>query len=92
VDLNLSKYDGEDILREIRGAKHLAGALVCAWSSSQSRRDRTRLMDLGVAQFVNKPTGLDQFLEIGKFIKDLLAGAQNWTTLRPPRLCEPQPE
>src|SRR6476659_7604959 len=36
VDLNLTKYDGEDILREIRGAKHLAGILVCAWSSSQS--------------------------------------------------------
>jgi CheY-like chemotaxis protein len=74
VDLNLSKYDGEDILREIRGAKHLAGILVCAWSSSQSGRDRARLMDLGVVQFVTKPAGLDQFLEIGKLIKDLLAG------------------
>jgi hypothetical protein len=31
-------------------------------------------MDLGVAQFVTKPSGLDQFLEIGKLIKDLLAG------------------
>jgi chemotaxis family two-component system response regulator Rcp1 len=74
VDLNLSKYSGEDILREIHGAKHLAGALVCAWSSSESRRDRTRLTDLGVARFVTKPAGLDQFLEIGKLIKDLLAG------------------
>jgi DNA-binding response OmpR family regulator len=74
VDLNLSKYNGEDILREIHETKHLARALVCAWSSSQSRRDRTRLMDLGVAQFVTKPAGLDQFLEIGKLIKDLLAG------------------
>jgi hypothetical protein len=49
-------------------------------------------MDLGVAQFVNKPTGLDQFLEIGKLIKDLLAGGQNWTTFTPPRLCDQQPE
>jgi hypothetical protein len=31
-------------------------------------------MDLGVTQFVTKPAGLDQFLEIGKLIKDLLAG------------------
>jgi len=74
VDLNLSKYNGEDILREIHHTKHLASAVVCAWSSSQSLRDRTRLMDLGVAQFVTKPSGLDQFLEIGKLIKDLLAG------------------
>jgi len=74
VDLNLSKYNGEDILRKIHDAKRLARALVCMWSSSESRRDRTRIMDLGVTQFVTKPAGLDQFLEIGKIIKDLLAG------------------
>ncbi len=77
VDLNLSKYDGEDILREIHNAKHLARALVCAWSSSESRRDRTRLMDLGVTQFISKPSGLDQFMDIGKLIKGLLAGHSN---------------
>ena len=35
VDLNLSKYTGEDILREIRSASHLGGVPVCVWSSSQ---------------------------------------------------------
>ncbi|MGD0201389.1 MAG: response regulator [Bryobacteraceae bacterium] len=72
VDLNLSKYSGEDILRAIRDAKHLAGVPVCVWSSSQSQRDRTMMMDLGVARFITKPSGLDQFMEIGKIIKDLL--------------------
>ena len=75
MDLNLSKYTGEDILREIRGAKHLAGVPVCVWSSSQSRRDKSLLNDLGVSQFITKPSGLDQFMEIGKTIKDLLSGA-----------------
>jgi chemotaxis family two-component system response regulator Rcp1 len=74
VDLNLSKYTGEDILRELGSAKHLAGVPVCVWSSSQSRRDQALLIDLGVARFVTKPSGLDQFMEIGKIIKDLLAG------------------
>ncbi len=73
MDLHLSKYTGEDILREIRTARHLVGIPVCAWSSSQSLRDRSLLMDLGVARFINKPSGLDQFMEIGKIIKDLLA-------------------
>jgi DNA-binding response OmpR family regulator len=73
VDLNLSKYTGEDILREIRGAGHLGGVPVCAWSSSRSRRDEALLRDLGVTQFITKPSGLDQFMEIGKIIKDLLA-------------------
>jgi chemotaxis family two-component system response regulator Rcp1 len=72
MDLNLSKYTGEDILRAIRGAKHLAGVRVCAWSSSQSVQDRSMLQDLGVSQFITKPAGLDQFLAIGKLIKDLL--------------------
>jgi len=73
VDLNLSRYTGEDILREIRSAGHLAGVPVCAWSSSQSRRDAALLKDLGVSQFIAKPAGLDRFMEIGKTIKDLLA-------------------
>jgi DNA-binding response OmpR family regulator len=75
VDLNLSKYTGEDIFREIRAAKHLVGVPVCVWSSSQSQRDQSLLMDLGVTQFITKPSGLDQFMEIGKIIKDLLANA-----------------
>jgi chemotaxis family two-component system response regulator Rcp1 len=74
MDLNLPKHNGEDILREIRGAKHLSGIPVCAWSSSQSRQDRALLTELGVARFVTKPLGLDQFMEIGKIIKDLLGG------------------
>jgi DNA-binding response OmpR family regulator len=75
VDLNLSKYTGEDILREIHNASHLAGVPVCVWSSSRSRRDEALLKDMGVSQFITKPSGLDQFMEIGKTIKDLLAGS-----------------
>jgi len=74
VDLNLSRYSGEDILRAIRSAGHLGGVPVCVWSSSRSRRDEALLKELGVCQFITKPSGLDQFMEIGKIIKDLLAG------------------
>jgi DNA-binding response OmpR family regulator len=73
VDLNLYKYTGEDILREIRGASRLKGVPVCVWSSSRSRRDETLLKELGIAQFIPKPSGLDQFMEIGKVIKALVA-------------------
>ena len=76
VDLNLSKYTGEDILHEIRNAPHLAGVPVCVWSSSRSRRDEAMLKDLGVSQFIPKPSGLGSFMEIGKMIKDLLAGGK----------------
>ena len=72
VDLNLPKCDGEEILREIQHSRHLAGIPVCAWSSSQSRRDQDLLKELGVVRFITKPSGLDQFMEIGKILKDLL--------------------
>lgn len=76
VDLNLSKYSGEDILREIRSARHLGGVPVCVWSSSRSRQDEALLKALGVSQFITKPSGLDQFMEIGKVMKDLLVAAR----------------
>jgi two-component system, chemotaxis family, response regulator Rcp1 len=74
TDLNLSKYSGGEILREIRAAKHLIGVPVCVWSSSQSRRDQSLLTDLGVERFITKPAGLDQFMDIGRIIGELLAG------------------
>ena len=74
LDLNLAKYTGEDVLREIRSARHLDRVPVCMWSSSRSRRDQSLLKELGIAQFITKPAGLDQFMEIGKTIKDLLVG------------------
>jgi chemotaxis family two-component system response regulator Rcp1 len=72
IDLNLSKYTGEDILRAARDAPDLQGVPVCVWSSSAARRDRAMLQDLGVSQFITKPSGLDKFMEIGKVIKDVL--------------------
>ena len=72
VDLSLPKCDGEEVLREIRRTQHLAGIPVCVWSSSQSKRDRDLLTELGVVRFITKPSGLDQFMEIGKTLRDLL--------------------
>ena len=76
LDLNLSKYTGEDILREIRNAPHLADVVVCVWSSSRSRQDESLLKSLGVSRFITKPSGLGQFMEIGKIIEDLLGRAE----------------
>src|SRR5271170_3472480 len=48
VDLNLPKIGGEDVIRAVRGAKHLKGVPACVWSSSESLRDRESLNRLGV--------------------------------------------
>jgi two-component system response regulator len=74
LDLNLPKYTGEEILREIRATRHLANVPVCVWSSSRSRLDQARLLCLGAVRFITKPIGLVQFMEIGMVIKNMLAG------------------
>ncbi len=75
VDLNLSRYTGQEIVREIRSAGYLADVPVCVWSSSRSRRDEATLQSFGVSKFITKPSGLDQFMEIGELIKELLSAA-----------------
>jgi chemotaxis family two-component system response regulator Rcp1 len=72
LDLNLSKYTGEDIVHEIRDAPYLADVPVCVWSSSRYRQDESLLKSLGVSGFIPKPSGLGQFMEIGKIIEELL--------------------
>jgi CheY-like chemotaxis protein len=73
MDLKLSRYGGEDLLPEFRSAGFFGHVPVCVWSSSQSRPDDAALADLGVCRFIVKPSGLDQFMKIGKTIKELLA-------------------
>ena len=74
VDLNLPKIGGEDVIRAVRSARHLDGVPACVWSSSESLRDRESLNRLGVDQFIFKPSGLEQFMQIGKTVQDLLLG------------------
>ena len=80
VDLNLPKIGGEDVIRAVRSAKHLNGVPACVWSSSESPRDRESLIRLGVDQFIFKPSGLEQFMQIGKTVQDLLMGGLSTAT------------
>jgi chemotaxis family two-component system response regulator Rcp1 len=86
VDLNLPKVDGQEVIRQIRSAKHLDGVPACVWSSSESLLDRSTLGRLGANEFIFKPSGLEQFMQIGKTVKDLLSGK----SLAGPVLC-PRP-
>jgi CheY-like chemotaxis protein len=74
VDLNLPKVDGQEVIRQIRSAKHLNGVPACVWSSSESVLDRTLLKRLGANEMIFKPSGLEQFMQIGETLKDMLSG------------------
>lgn len=80
VDLNSAKIDGECVIREVRNARHLDGVPVCVWFSAESLGDRESLNSLGVDRFIIKPSGLEQFMQIGKAVKDLLSGELDGAT------------
>ena len=77
IDMKKAKINGECVIREVRQARHLDGVPVCVWFSAESLRDRGPLTLLGIEQFIIKPSGLDQFMQIGKTLEDLLSGQLN---------------
>lgn len=72
VDLNLPKNDGAQVLEAIRENEHLSRIPVVITSSSASPRERVKVERLGIEQYVRKPPNLDEFLQIGAVLKEIL--------------------
>lgn len=73
LDLNLPKNDGLEILEAMRGNEIFAKVPVAVLSSSSSPRELAILQRFHVERFIVKPPDLDQYLQIGLVIKELLA-------------------
>ncbi len=73
LNMNLPKVDGEEVFHQIRSARHLDGVPVCLWSSSKFLYDGESIRGLGADEFILKPSGLEEFMQIGKIVKDLLS-------------------
>jgi CheY-like chemotaxis protein len=75
LDLNMPKRSGGEVLDSLRkNARKDLPVLVL--TSSDSPADREEAMRLGATRYIRKPTGLDEFLEIGATIKELTSGAR----------------
>jgi CheY-like chemotaxis protein len=71
LDLNMPKRSGGEVLDTLR---RIAGKdlPVIVLTSSDSPTDRQEALRLGATCYIRKPTGLDEFLQIGATIKDLV--------------------
>lgn len=69
LDLNLPQIDGRDVLRRIREAGGWRNVPVIVFSSSDSVRDRDAALSLGATMYLRKPSNLQEFLEVGKLLK-----------------------
>jgi CheY-like chemotaxis protein len=79
LDLNLPRHDGIEILEFLRESSAFSHIPVVVLTSSDSPRDRLIANQLGAACYLRKPSGLDQFLDLGATFKELL-GEKNSST------------
>jgi DNA-binding response OmpR family regulator len=72
LDLNLPRLSGEEVLRRLRSSSRFRTTKVLIITSSDASSDRQRVMELGADDYFRKPSTLDQFLELGPKIRQLL--------------------
>jgi two-component system, chemotaxis family, response regulator Rcp1 len=73
LDLNLPKYGGIEILLAMRANQALAEVPVAVLTSSSWARERVQMQSIGIACYITKPADLDEYLNIGFVIRDILA-------------------
>jgi len=72
VDLNVPRKDGSEVVNRLRHSPRCGTIPVIMISSSDSPRDRRRAIDLGVTEYFLKPSGLAEFMSLGKMVRRLV--------------------
>jgi CheY-like chemotaxis protein len=72
LDLNLPKGGGASVLEAMRQNKDLERVPAFIMSSTSAPREQARAKELGIERFITKPPNLEEFLQIGKVVKEVL--------------------
>lgn len=72
LDLNLPKVGGASVLEAMRQSKDLERVRVFIMTSSAGPCEQARARELGVERFITKPLDLEDFLQIGHVVKEVL--------------------
>src|SRR5258706_11033209 len=70
LDLKLPRVDGFEVLRWIRQEPAVKALRVIVLTSSEDIRDVNQAYEAGANSFLVKPMDFENFVEIGKFVKD----------------------
>jgi CheY-like chemotaxis protein len=73
LDLNLPKADGHQVLEHFRAHPMCQTTPVIVVTSSDTPSDRQRAQHLGAARYFRKPSEIDEFLQLGAVIKEVVA-------------------
>ena len=72
IDLNLPKNGGGEVLAAMRQSETLSKVPVAIMTSSSAPAEQLRVSVLGVQRFITKPPILEEFLQIGELLKEVL--------------------
>ena len=72
LDLSLPRYDGLEVLSACRQIAAMEHVPILVLTSSASPREQARAEQLGISAYVRKPILLDDFMQVGLRIKELL--------------------
>ncbi|MEV4069506.1 response regulator [Nonomuraea fuscirosea] len=70
LDLNLPKYDGRQVLEQIKGDPALRSIPVVVLTTSSAEEDILRSYELFANAYVSKPVDLDRFMAVIRQIDD----------------------
>lgn len=68
LDLNLPKFDGREVLAQIKGDPELRSIPVVVLATSQAEEDVLRSYRLHANAYVNKPVDFNRFIDVVKQI------------------------
>src|SRR5688572_23045761 len=84
VDMHLPRYNGEQILKHLRSTERYAQTPVIVMTSSEAPEDQDGAIKHGALFYFRKPSRLDDFLQLGAIVRDILKEIRNWA--RNPRV------
>jgi CheY-like chemotaxis protein len=74
LDLKLPQRDGRDLLQRVKTIPQVADIRVVIVTSSTNPADRQETLAMGADAYFVKPSHLNEFMQLGNLIKDLVSG------------------
>jgi CheY-like chemotaxis protein len=87
LDLHLPKRDGGEILKSIRASERCGQTPVVILTASESPRDEANATRHAALHYFRKPASLEQFMQLGDVVNDIIEPASRRTPLLRDRRC-----
>jgi len=72
LDINIPRRNGNDVLQHCRASARCGQVPVVMISSSDSAVERLRARHQGATEYFRKPSGLDEFMQLGAVVRRVL--------------------